>query len=76
MTFIWPIRNDSPHMNWRAGNVHEMVEVSPKTTRDLAWMTQTCTLGYDVMGKRSVIYRTIKKKFDINSVSTWYQVDA
>jgi len=37
-------------MIFRAGNVAEMAEVSPKSTRDLAWMTQTCTLGYDVMG--------------------------
>jgi len=28
-----------------------MIEVPAKMSRDVTWMTQTCTLGYDVIGK-------------------------
>ena len=31
-----------------------MTEMPAKVNRDVAWMTQTCSLGYDVMGKTSL----------------------
>jgi len=33
------------------GNVEEMTQVPGKTNRDVAWMTHSCVLGYDVVGK-------------------------
>jgi len=28
-----------------------MTDMPAKMSRDIAWITQTCTLGYDVMGE-------------------------
>jgi len=33
------------------GNVEEMTEMPAKTNRDISWATQTCMLGYDLVGK-------------------------
>jgi len=31
--------------------VEEMTEMPAKTNRDISWATQTCMLGYDLVGK-------------------------
>ena len=42
------------HVCCCTGNVEDMADMPAKMNRDIAWITQTCTLGYDVMGKNNI----------------------
>ena len=42
------------------GNVEDMAEMPARMNRDVAWLTHTCTLGFDVMGKTSLSCSRLK----------------